>query len=74
VIDFRCPIQFQNGCRVNDGDLIVGDIDGVVVVPKTHESRVLDAAFAKVRGESAVRDMILAGRSTTDIFAETGIM
>ena len=74
VIDFRCPIQFQNGCRVNDGDLLVGDIDGVVVVPAAHESRVLDSAFAKVRGESAVRDMILAGRTTTDIFAETGIM
>jgi hypothetical protein len=27
-----------------------------------------------VRGENQVRDMILAGRTTTDIFEETGIM
>lgn len=74
VIDFRCPIQFRNGCRVNDGDLLVGDIDGVVVVPAAQERQVLEAAFAKVKGEGTVRDMILAGRTTADIFAETGIM
>ncbi|RDJ20008.1 RraA family protein [Bosea caraganae] len=74
VIDFRCPIQFRNGCRVETGDLIVGDVDGVVVVPAAREQEVLAAAFAKVRGESEVRDMILAGESTTAIFAKTGIM
>jgi hypothetical protein len=38
------------------------------------EQEVLEAAFAKVRGESSVREMILAGQSTVDIFAKTGIM
>lgn len=74
VIDFRCDIQFRNGCRVSTGDLIVGDIDGVAVVPAARETEVLEAAFAKVRGENSVRDMILDGQSTVDIFAKTGIM
>lgn len=74
VIDFRCPILFRNGCRVENGDLVVGDVDGVVIVPAAREQEVLAAAFAKVRGESDVRDMILAGQSTVDIFAKTGIM
>jgi regulator of RNase E activity RraA len=74
VIDFRCDIQFRNGCRVSNGDLVVGDIDGVVIVPAQHEQAVLEAAFAKVRGENKVREMILAGQSTVEIFAKTGIM
>lgn len=74
VIDFRCDIQFRNGCRVSAGDLVVGDIDGVVIVPVAREQEVLEAAFAKVRGENSVRDMILGGQSTVDIFAKTGIM
>lgn len=74
VIDFRCDIQFRNGCRVSAGDLIVGDIDGVVIVPAAREQEVLEAAFAKVRGENSVREMILAGQTTVDIFAKTGIM
>jgi regulator of RNase E activity RraA len=74
VIDFRCPLRFANGCRVEDGDLIVADIDGVVVVPAAREQDVLAAAFEKVRGENAVRDMILAGQTTAEIFKNTGIM
>ncbi len=74
VIDYRCDIQFRNGCRVSAGDLVVGDIDGVVIVPAAREQEVLEAAFAKVRGENSVRDMILEGQSTVDIFAKTGIM
>jgi len=74
VIDFRCPVRFRNGCTALDGDLIVGDLDGVVVVPAQHERTILEAAFAKVRGENSVRDMILEGMSTVAIFNKTGIM
>ncbi|MBD3845563.1 RraA family protein [Bosea sp. SSUT16] len=74
VIDYRCPLRFGNGCRVENGDLVVADIDGVVIVPARHEKDVLAAAFDKVRGENDVRDMILAGETTTAIFAKTGIM
>jgi 4-hydroxy-4-methyl-2-oxoglutarate aldolase len=74
VIDYRCPIEFKNGCRVEPGDLIVGDIDGVLTVPKAHVGDILQAALKKVAGEDHVRDMILAGRDTSGIFEETGIM
>jgi regulator of RNase E activity RraA len=56
------------------GDLIVGDIDGVLTVPKAHVGDILQAALRKVAGEDAVRDMILDGRDTSGIFDETGIM
>jgi 4-hydroxy-4-methyl-2-oxoglutarate aldolase len=38
---------------VNPGDLIVGDADGVVVVPRETAAEILGAAQAKVDGETA---------------------
>jgi regulator of RNase E activity RraA len=74
VIDFRCTIAFRNGVEVSPGDLIVGDVDGVLVVPKDHVSDIVAKALAKVEGEGAVRQMILDGQSTQSIFDKTGIM
>ena len=74
VTDFRCPIAFKNGTRVKPGDVIVGDIDGVLVIPGEHLADIVAAALAKVDGEASVRRMILAGNSTEDVFNKTGIM
>jgi regulator of RNase E activity RraA len=74
VIDFRCPLEFSNGVRVNPGDLVVGDIDGVVVVPSQVEEDVVRLALEKVEGEKLVREKLLTGATTEAIFAETGIM
>lgn len=74
VIDYRCPIEFANACRVEPGDLIVGDIDGVLVVPRAREQAIIAGALEKVAGEERVRDSIQAGKSAAEIFAATGIM
>jgi regulator of RNase E activity RraA len=74
VIDFRCPIEFENGVQVRPGDLIVGDVDGVLAVPRDHVADIVRLALAKVDGEDRVRSMINAGESTAGIFEKTGIM
>jgi regulator of RNase E activity RraA len=74
VTDFRCRIAFTNKCVVAPGDLLVGDVDGVLVVPKDSVSDILQAALAKVAGEETVRRSILSGDRTEDIFKRTGIM
>jgi regulator of RNase E activity RraA len=74
VVDYRCQVAFGNGATVVPGDLIVGDIDGVLVVPATHVPEIVDQALAKVEGEERVRAMIGRGMSTADIFDQTGIM
>ena len=74
VIDYRCPIEFGNGARVDPGDVIVGDIDGVLVIPHTRADEIISAALEKVEGEEAVRLMIERGESTEAIFGKTGIM
>jgi regulator of RNase E activity RraA len=74
VIDFGCPITFANGCKVAAGDVIIGDIDGVLTIPKEHLNDIVRQALEKVGGEDAVRRMILEGDRTEEIFAKTGIM
>lgn len=74
VIDFDCPIEFPNAVRVMPGDIVVGDIDGVVIIPKDHAADVVQAALDKVRGEDAVRRMIDGGERTEAIYEQTGIM
>ncbi len=74
VLDFRCPVTFGNGSAVAPGDLIVGDIDGVLAIPAGRSAEIVEAALAKVTGEETVRRMILAGARTEDAFNQTGIM
>lgn len=73
VIDFRVPIE-MNGVRINPGDIIIGDIDGVCVVPKEYEEEVFRLAIEKARGEKMVQKKIQEGMSTVDAFAKFGIM
>jgi regulator of RNase E activity RraA len=47
--------------RVCPGDLIRGDADGVVVVPKEHEDRVLSTAESIQRAEDAIREAVRRG-------------
>lgn len=46
------------GVPVNPGDIIVGDADGVVVIPRQHAEAVVAAAEAKRDAEQATRDQI----------------
>jgi len=74
VVDFRCAIEFENGAQVRPGDVIVGDIDGVLVIPGDHVEAIVRLALAKVEGEAKVRGMIERGERTQAIFDSTGIM
>ena len=74
VVDYRCAVTFDNAATVSPGDLVVGDIDGVLVVPAAHVDDVVRQALVKAEREDGVRAMIGRGLRTEDIFAETGIM
>ncbi|SVD35123.1 uncharacterized protein METZ01_LOCUS387977, partial [marine metagenome] len=56
------------------GDIIFGDYDGVVVVPKEKENEIIESALEKARGESEVREALQDGMSTTEAFAKFGIL
>ena len=50
IMAIDVPVECA-GVRVCPGDLVFGDADGVVVVPQAVEDQVIDAAFAKLKGE-----------------------
>src|SRR5262245_54502737 len=73
VIDFRCPIEIE-GVRIAPGDLIFGDMEGVLVTPQTAIEEVFSLAVEKARGEKLVRKAIEEGLSASDAFEKFGIM
>lgn len=73
VVDYRCPIEVGE-VFVEPGDLVFGDLDGVVIVPRKHETEVITRALEKARGEKLVRQEIEAGMSSTDAFKKYGIL
>ena len=73
VIDFRVPIEI-NGVRINPGDVVIGDIDGVCIVPREHEEEVFTKALEKARGERKVLKAIQEGMSAVEAWNKYGIM
>lgn len=73
VVDFRVPVEIGK-VRVNPGDMLFGDIDGVLVIPKDIEEEVFSLALEKARGEKKVRSAIESGMSACAAFEQFGIM
>src|SRR6478752_2796194 len=73
VVDYRCPIEI-NGVRIESGDIVFGDLDGVCVIPRKSERDVFTAALEKARGEKLVAKAIREGMSAVDAFEKFGIM
>jgi 4-hydroxy-4-methyl-2-oxoglutarate aldolase len=67
------PIEC-GGVKVATGDLIMGDADGVVVIPKSAEAEVLRLAFEKVQGEKNTLTDLQRGDKLADVFARYGIL
>ena len=73
VADIDVPIACA-GVRVVPGDLVVGDADGVIVIPQAIEAEALALAFSKVRGENQTREELERGDKLADVFARHGIL
>lgn len=73
VIDYRVPIEIE-GVRINPGDIIYGDRDGVLVVPVDAVEEAFTGAIEKARGEQLVKKALENGMSTVEAFKKFGIM
>ena len=59
------PVSIAN-VRVRPGDVILGDADGVVVIPKEHEENVLRVAEQIEAAEEEIRKAIAGGMRLVD--------
>ena len=73
IMAIDVPIECA-GVRVQTGDLVFGDADGVVVVPQTVEDEVLRLAFEKVKGERNTLADLQRGDALGVVFARYGIL
>jgi 4-hydroxy-4-methyl-2-oxoglutarate aldolase len=62
------------GVTVKNGDLILADHDGIVVVPYDAAEEVLRLAEAKVAVEDTVREELMRGASVRDVFSAHGTL
>ena len=73
VADFGVAIRIA-GVDVVPGDVIFGDLDGVLVIPAALAELVVEQALAKVRGENQVRQAFREGMSAVEAFERYQVM
>ncbi len=71
----ECDVPVEcGGVRVSPGDLIFGDIDGIVVVPQDMVDEVIAKAWEKIQAESTVREELRSGASVVETFKKHGVL
>jgi len=73
VIDFRVAVEIE-GVRIQPGDLIFGDREGVLVIPAEVEAEAIEAALMKASTENKVAIAIRGGLSARDAFETFGVL
>jgi regulator of RNase E activity RraA len=73
VMAIDVPVEC-GGVAVRSGDLVFGDADGVVVIPREIEGEILRAALEKVSGEDRTRAALERGEKLADVFARHRIL
>ena len=73
VTAIREPILID-GVIARQGDYVLGDLDGVVIIPQAIAAEVVAAAKEKVTGENTVREELAAGVPVSEVFRRHGIL
>lgn len=73
VIDYHCSIEI-NKVRINPGDIIFGDRDGVLIIPKNAAEQAFAGALEKIRKENKVKKALLNGMTSVEAFKKYKVM
>jgi len=65
------PVMIH-GVEIRPGDLMLGDIDGVVVVPQPLIEEVLQAAEECYRAERSMKEELREGKTMEEVFNKYG--
>jgi len=64
------PIRLRGGIEINEGDMMVADIDGVVRIPAAHVSEVVKYCRQLAETDAKCMEDLKRGRSISDSFRE----
>ena len=62
------------GVVVHPGDMIFGDFDGIVVIPKEAAREVIERAVQKVEGENITREELRNGATLREVYDKYGVL
>ncbi|SHF22607.1 Regulator of RNase E activity RraA [Marinitoga hydrogenitolerans DSM 16785] len=65
------PIKIE-GVQIKPGDLIFGDIEGIIVIPKKFENIILKKAIERIKNEKGILNNILEDFSIVEIIDKNG--
>ena len=72
VVDYRAPSLWAN-CCISPGDILVGDTDGVISIPREAAEEVFSLALEKARKENGVKAALEQGMSASQAFQRFGV-
>lgn len=73
VMDYDVPIRC-GGVLVKPGEIVYADFDGVVVIPREVEDKVLTLAAEKAGKESLSRQELFEGKSLREVYDKYGVL
>ena len=73
VSNYRCPLEIE-GVWIKPGDLVFADMDGILIIPKEYEEKVVQEALEKAGTEKTVLQKIENGMSSTEAFRKYGVL
>ncbi len=73
VVEVDVPVECA-GVMVRPGDIVFGDADGCIVIPRDLEMAVLEAGRQKLAAENKSLEALKAGKTLTGVYAEFGVL
>jgi len=73
VLEYGRPVMCGE-VLVNEGDIVLADIDGVIVIPRDIEQKAIELALEKVSAEDTVREELLKGAMLGDVYKKYGVL
>ena len=73
LTEWDIPIQL-GGVTVHPGDLVVGDADGITIVPAQIAEEAIARATTKATTENHARALLLAGGKLADVWEQYGVL
>lgn len=73
VIEVGRPVMCGD-VLVHEGDIVLADVDGIVVIPQEIEDKVIELSLEKASAEDTVRKELLKGALLGDVFKKYGVL
>lgn len=71
INECQIPVTME-GVTIHPGDIIFGDVDGIVIIPKDIAENVLRESLETIEKENRVRGMLGSGISLQQAYSEVG--